>query len=212
MCGRYELKTQFEKLPLILKENLPKSFEKNYSQQELIRPNDPVLVLRDEGKVSSCFMLWGFISEWAKDPFDPSKPKPFNARVETVKEKKLFRGSWRYKRCLLPASGFFEKGHRISRKDYQPFWLAGIWNRWMSPEGSELETCCILTTNPNTLMKQLHNRMPVIIPNGLEKDWIAPNKNVAELRRLESLINGWSPEEWIATPIQDKPTFQLSLF
>ena len=212
MCGSYELKTEFKKLPSILKKDLPIGFEKNYALQELIRPTDPVLVLKNEGKTCTSLMLWGFVSEWAKDPFDASIPRPFNARAETVGEKKLFRGSWRHKRCALPASGFFEKGHRISRKDSQPFWLAGIWNRWMSPEGSELETCCVLTTEPNTLIKPLHSRMPVIIPNGLEEDWIASVKNVPALRALEPMLSGWSPEGWEANPIQKQPISQMSLF
>jgi len=212
MCGRYELTTSFENLPAILKKDLPKGLEKKYAQQELIRPTDPVLVLKNEGKITTSLMLWGFISEWAKDPFDPSRPKPFNAKAETVGEKKLFRGSWRHKRCVLPASGFFEKGHRISRKDSQPFWLAGIWNRWMSPEGSELETCCVLTTEPNELVRPLHSRMPVIIPNELEEDWISPVKNGSELKALEPMLIGWSPDEWLAKPINKSYTSQMSLF
>ncbi len=212
MCARYELTTEFEKLPSVLKKDLPKGFEEKYAQQKLVRPTDPVLVLKNEGKTSTSLMLWGFISEWAKDPFAPSKPRPFNARAETVGEKKLFKGSWRNKRCLLPASGFFEKGHRISRKDSQPFWLGGIWNRWMSPEGSELESCCVLTTESNELMKPLHTRMPVVIPNGLEEDWIAPIKNGPELKALEPMLSGWSPNEWIAEPISKAATTQTSLF
>ena len=212
MCGRYELQTSFDNLPSVLKKDLPKGFAKKYAQQKLIRPNDPVLVLKNEGKTTTSLMLWGFISEWAKDPFDASKPKPFNARAETVGEKKLFRASWRHKRCVLPASGFFEKGNRIRRKDSQTFWLAGIWNRWMSSEGSELETCCVLTTEPNQLLKPLHNRMPVIIPNGLEEDWIAPVKDQPELKALEPLLVGWSSDEWIAEPINQSPSSQLSLF
>ena len=212
MCTRYELTTDFEKLPSVLKKNLPQGFEDNYSHQELIRPTDPVLVLKNEGKTSTSLMLWGFISEWVKDPFDPSRPKPFNARAETVGEKKLFRGSWRHKRCLLPASGFFEKGHRISRKDSQPFWLAGIWNRWMNSEGSELETCCVLTTEPNELVRPFHNRMPVIISNELAEEWIAPVKDGPELKALESLLGGWSPDEWIAEPINKLTPSQIRLF
>ena len=212
MCGRYELTTSFENLPAILKKDLPKGLEKKYAQQELIRPTDPVLVLKNEGKITTSLMLWGFISEWAKDPFDPSRPKPFNAKAETVGEKKLFRGSWRHKRCVLPASGFFEKGHRISRKDSQPFWLAGIWNRWMGAEGSELETCCVLTTESNELIRPLHNRMPVIIPNELEEDWISPVKNGAELKALEPMLIGWNPAEWMAEPTYKPPFSQMSLF
>ncbi len=212
MCSRYQLTTEFEKLPSVLKKNLPQGFAEKYAQQKLIRPTEPVLVLKNDGKISTSFMLWGFISEWAKDPFDPSRPRPFNARAETVSKKKLFRGSWRHKRCLLPASGFFEKGHLIKKKDSQPFWLAGIWNRWMSPEGSELETCCVLTTEPNALVKPLHSRMPVIIPNGLEEDWIAPVKNLPELKALEPMLSGWSDDNWMADSIVKPLVSQIKLF
>ncbi len=212
MCGRYELTTEFEKLPSILKRNLPKRFKENYAKQPLIRPRDPVIVLKDEGKVATSIMLWGFISEWAKDPFSQSIKRPFNARAETISEKKLFKGSWKHKRCALPASGFFEKGHRISRKDSQPFWLAGIWNRWMSPEGSELETCCILTTEANELVKPFHNRIPVIIPNGSEEYWIESVKDSASLESLQSMLTGWNSDEWLAEPIFNSPQGQLSLF
>ena len=88
---------------------LEKGLKENYQAQSLIRPTDPVLVLKNEGKTTTSIMLWGFISEWSKNPFN--LPRPFNARTETINEKKLFRGSWRHKRCLLPASGFFEKNH-----------------------------------------------------------------------------------------------------
>ena len=212
MCGRYELKTEFEQLPSILKKELPKDFAQSYAKQDLIKPTDPVLVLSNEGKVKTSLMLWGFISEWAKDPFSPSSPRPFNARAETVAEKKFFKGSWRHKRCVLPASGFFEKSHLIRRKDYKTFWLAGIWNRWMSREGSELESCCILTTQPNKLIRPLHNRMPVIIPNGLEEDWIEPIKNINQLKALEPITHGWSPDEWIAEKTSKSSTDQIIMF
>ena len=212
MCGRFELSTEFEMLPSLIKKDLPKGFKENYEQQNLIRPTDPVLVLKNEGRTTTSLMIWGFVSEWSKDPFDSSVAKPFNARAETVKEKRLFRSSWSNKRCLLPATGFFEKSYRISRKDSQPFWLAGIWNRWMSPEGSELETCCVLTTEPNELIKPLHNRMPVIIPNGFEEDWIASIKSQDDLRALEPLLKGWSPDEWSAEALIKSKASQMSLF
>ena len=212
MCGRYQLATEFEHLPSLLKKNLPNRFKENYSKQELIRPTDPVLVLRNEGKTSTSIMLWGFISEWAKNPFDSKIPRPFNARAETVGEKKLFRGSWRHKRCLLPASGFFEKGYILRRKDEQPFWLGGIWNKWMSSDGSELESCCVLTTQSNELVKPIHNRMPVIIPNGLEEDWIASVKDLTELSLLNPILAGWSPDEWKAELISKPSIYQTSFF
>ena len=212
MCGRYQLTTTFENLPYLLKEDMPRALEQNYAQQELISPSDPVLVLKNEGKTTTSIMLWGFISEWAKDPFDRKRPRPFNARAETVTEKKLFRGSWRHKRCLLPASAFIEKGHLVSRKDGKPFWLGGIWNRWMSPEGSELESCCVLTTTSNELVKPLHNRMPVIIPNGLEEEWIDSIKNEIELRALEPIMKKWCSAEWKAETINSPKTSQMNLF
>ena len=109
MCGRFELKTKFEKLPKVLKQDYPIGLDSKYETQNLIRPYDPVLVIKNEGRIKTTFMTWGFISPWAKDPFDKKRPRPFNARSETVEEKKLFSGSWKHKRCLIPASGFFEK-------------------------------------------------------------------------------------------------------
>ena len=155
-------------------------------------------------------MLWGFISEWSKNPFNSSIPRPFNARAESVGEKRLFRGSWRHKRCLLPASGFLEKGHRITRNDYQVFWLAGIWNRWMSPDGGELESCCVLTTEPNDLVRSFNKRMPVIIPEGFEEDWIMSVKDGPQLKELESMLSGWEPDEWLVEPM-NSTTLQMSL-
>ncbi len=213
MCGRYELTTEFQNLPAILKKDQPNGFSKNYAQQQLIRPTNPVIVLKNEGKVSTTLMFWGFISEWSKAPFESSTPKPFNARAETVKEKKLFRGSWRHKRCVLPANGFFEKGYRIRRKDSQPFWLAGIWNKWMSPEGSELESCCVLTTKANNLVSPLHNRMPVIIPNRVLNEWIEPVKDSEELRALEPILKGWTSNEWVTESLVGPTNYhQINLF
>tara|TARA_B100000700_G_C15049576_1_gene859604 strand:+ start:2915 stop:3553 length:639 start_codon:yes stop_codon:yes gene_type:complete len=212
MCGRYELRTEFEKLPKILKQALPNGFEKNYEQQTIIKPQDPVIVIKNEGKVSTVFMLWGFVSEWAKNPFAPLIPKPFNARAETIGEKKLFRDSWRHRRCLIPASGFFEKGNCIKRKDFKTFWLAGIWNKWTDSEGSELETCCVLTTEPNNLIKQFHNRMPVIVPYGLEEMWMAPVKSEHELKELKPILNRWDDQEWFSNPINSVENSQLNLF
>ena len=112
----------------------------------------------------------------------------------------------------IPASGFFEKGYRISKQDEQPFWFGGIWNRWMSHDGSELESCCVLTTAPNTLISPLHNRMPVIITNGLEEDWINPTKDAHALRALENMFHKWNPTDWKAEAITKNPTAQMNLF
>ena len=129
-----------------------------------------------------------------------------------MEENKLFQSSWRYKRFLIPSSGFFEKGFRIRKKNYATFWLGGIWSRWTSQDGAELESCCILTTDPNELIKPLHNRMPVIIPEGIEEQWTENVKDNDELKGLFPIMMGWSPEDWLIEEINKSPTSQLNLF
>ncbi len=212
MCGRFELKTKYDSLPKILKQDFPPGLSSKYETQNLIKPTDPVLVIKNEGKVKTTFMTWGFISPWAKDPFEKSKPRPFNARSESVDEKKLFQVSWRYKRCLIPASGFFERGFRIRKKNYETFWLAGIWSRWCSADGAELESFCILTTGSNKLIKPLHHRMPCVIPNGFEEKWTDNFKNPDELIELIPLMKAWSPEDWLVEESNNSSTSQMILF
>jgi len=212
MCGRFELTTDFEKLPKILKKDYPRGLDTKYEAQNLIRPTDPVLVIKNEGRIQTTFMSWGFISPWAKDPFDKEIPRPFNARSETVEVKKIFSRSWKHKRCLLPANGFFEKKYRIRKENYETFWLGGIWSKWNSPDGAEIESCCILTTEPNSLVKPLHHRMPIVVPNGYEEQWTEQVKDADELKGLLPFMRSWSPEGWVVEEITKKPTDQMSLF
>ena len=212
MCGRFELQTKFDKLPKILKKDYPRGLDTNYETRDLIRPNDPVLVIKNDGKIKTTFMTWGFISPWTKYPFDKKNPKPFNARSETVEKKKLFSESWKYRRCLIPASGFFEKKYRIRKQNFETFWLGGIWSKWISPDGDELESCCVLTTEPNVLIKPFHNRMPVVVPNGYEEEWTEQLKETDKLKDLSSIFLGWSHEGWICEKVNDKPADQLTLF
>ena len=212
MCGRFELTTNFKKLPKILKKDYPSGLDNQYVRQNYIRPTDPLLVIKNEGRIKTTFMSWGFISPWAKDPFDNERPRPFNARSENVEEKKLFSGSWKHKRCLIPANGFFEKKYRIRKDNYKTFWLGGIWSKWTSPFGDEIESCCILTTEPNTLIKPLHYRMPVVVPDGYEEKWTEQVKDAHELKSLLPIMMGWSPDGWVVEEINKKPFDQMSLF
>ena len=212
MCGRFELKTKFDNLPQVLKQDYPSRLEIFYETQDLIRPTDPVLVIKNEGKIKTTFMSWGFISPWAKNPFNKDWPRPFNARLETVKEKKLFRGSWEYKRCLIPASGFFEKKFLIRKENYETFWLGGIWSKWTSLNGTEIESCCILTTKANYLIEPLHNRMPVIVPIGYEEEWTEQVKNLEKLKGLLRMAADWSPVGWVSEGISKKQPKQMELF
>ena len=211
MCGRFELKTKFDDLPKIMKKNYPTNFNNKYQTQDLIKPNDPIIVVKNEGKIITTFMYWGFISPWSSQPFNKSIARPFNARSETIKEKIMFKNSWKYKRCLIPASGFFEKGFLIRKKNYKTFWLGGIWSKWTSADGAELDSCCILTTTPNELIKPLHNRMPVVIAEGYEEQWTQQVKENNDLKDLFQMLRGWSSKEWIAEEI-NQSTIQMNLF
>jgi putative SOS response-associated peptidase YedK len=211
VCGRYSLTTRLDQLLPRLQAELPPGLLQHYAPRPLIAPGEPVLALRQEhGRLQPALMLWGLLPEWSKDPL--AAARPFNARSETVAEKASFRGAWRHRRCLLPADGFFEKGHRIHRSDGEPFWLAGIWDRWIGPDGSEVESCCVLTTTPNALVAPLHNRMPVILPDGLEEPWLEP-RDGAGLRALAPLLQGWDPAGWsVEPPAGSQSANQLPLF
>ena len=123
MCSRFELNCKFENLPKVLKDNHPINLKIKYESQNLLLPNDPVLVIKNEGKMKTTFMNWGFISPWSISPSERSHPRPYNARSETILQNKLFKTSWRYKRCLIPATGFIEKGIRFRKKDSKIFGL-----------------------------------------------------------------------------------------
>jgi len=212
MCGRFELKTKFRNLPNVLKLNYPLGLDYKYETRNLIRPTDPVLVIKNEGRIKTTFMSWGFIAPWAKNPFNKKGTRPFNARSENLEEKKLFSASWKNKRCLIPASGFFEKNYRIRRENYETFWLGGIWSKWISPDGTDLESCCVLTAEPNEFVKPFHNRMPVIVPNGYEEQWTEQVKDAYELKSLIPSIMGWSSDGWLVEDLNERRTNQMRLF
>ena len=113
---------------------------------------------------------------------------------------------------MLPASGFFEKKYRIRKQNYDTFWLGGVWSKWSSPDGAEIESCCILTTEPNELVKPLHHRMPVIVPDGYEEQWTEQVKDADELKGLLPIMTSWSPDGWVVEEAIKTPTDQMSLF
>tara|TARA_B100000614_G_scaffold75497_1_gene67453 strand:- start:1816 stop:2466 length:651 start_codon:yes stop_codon:yes gene_type:complete len=194
MCGRFALSTPLKQLPSVLQHRMDREHQDRYAERDLIVPGEPLLAFRsDQSGPEASLMLWGLIPGWQKDP--AKGPRPFNARAETVAEKPSFRGAWRHRRCLLPASCFFEKGRAIRRIDRHSFWLAGLWERWLGGDGSEVDTCTILTTTPNDLVRPLHQRMPVVIPEGLEEAWMAPVHG-QQLRALEPLLAPWDPSGW----------------
>ena len=217
MCGRYSLTTAIDQLLPRLKGPLPPGLAQHYTPRQQVRPGEPVLLQRQEhDRLQVGLALWGFLPEWSKDPL--GMRRPINARSETVAEKAFFRAAWRHRRALIPADGFFEWQSRTDpssgrsykqpwlfrRRDRAPFWLGGLWERWSGPDGGELETCCVLTTAPNDLLRRVHDRMPVVIPDGLEQAWLEPADGPA-LRALEPLMAPWDPAAWEAVKLEISP-------
>lgn len=131
---------------------------------------------------------WGLIPSWWSKPLSDMKGPTFNARSETVAHKPFFRGAFRHKRCLVPASGFYEwtgpRGKRtafaVSVRNRRWFCFAGLWDRAMI-DGSQIDSFTILTTTPNDLMAGLHTRMPVILRPEDHDRWLDPSQPVGDL-------------------------------
>ncbi|MGE5347278.1 MAG: SOS response-associated peptidase [Acidithiobacillales bacterium] len=135
-------------------------------------------------------MTWGLVPSWSKDP--SAGHKMINARAETAPVKPSFRGPFRKQRALIPADGFYEwKREGTRRRPFAirlaartPFAMAGLWDRWKSPEGRELLTFTILTTSANGLVSAVHDRMPVILPTEAEETWLDPGRSLEGLTAL----------------------------
>jgi putative SOS response-associated peptidase YedK len=190
MCGRFTLTVD----PGELQEMVPGLIvPQGMSPRYNIAPTQPVAVVANTPDLSVDFYNWGLIPSWAKDPEIGNRL--INARAETLAEKPSFRNAYKRRRCLILADGFFEwKQHPNGRgkmpmyirmTSAKPFAFAGLWEIWSPPDGSQIRSCTIITTQPNELMQSIHNRMPVILPPEAYLEWLSP-----EERKPESL-NHW---------------------
>lgn len=173
MCGRYSITTPPEAMTRLFSIAGPVP---NFPARYNVAPTQDVPVVRQAGPARELALLrWGLIPSWAREGAKPL----INARGESVADKPSFRTSFKRRRCLLPADGFYE-WHRpnggpktpfnIRLREEGPFAMAGIWDRWAAPDGSELDTCAIITTGANKTLAPIHDRMPVILA---PKDWDA---------------------------------------
>lgn len=143
-----------------------------------IAPTQDVACVVGNGKNRLVAMRWGLVPSWASDP--TIGDRMINARSETIAEKKSFARAFKNQRCLVVADGFYEwrasQGRKepiyVRLKSGRPFGFAGLYDHWKAPDGSVLSTCTIITTEPNELLKTIHNRMPVIIPADERKVWL----------------------------------------
>jgi putative SOS response-associated peptidase YedK len=164
-----------------------------------------VIVVGDDGQRYMKQMKWGLIPSWAKDPAIGNRM--INARAETVAEKPAFRGLLKKRRCLIPADGFYEwqKLDKIKQpvhivlKNHEPFGFAGLWEHWKSPDGEEVLSCTIITTEANDLLKAVHDRMPVILTRDVESVWLDPK--IQETEKLLPLLKQYPAEEMGYYPV-----------
>ena len=193
MCGRFALISPTEKLA--------KTFQLNQADLSTmppsvprynIAPTQPVTAVRldQNGDRELTFFHWGLIPSWSKDMKFGSRL--INARSETVAEKPSFRTAFKRRRCIVPADGFFEwqktddgkQPMYMYQADGDPFAFAGLWEFWTSPEGDAIQSCTILTTTPNELMAQIHNRMPVILEPEDFQTWLDPGPDPTDAFHL----------------------------
>ena len=227
MCGLYNLSHSSDEVAAYFDYGDGVQFP----PRDYVAPGQPVAIVRREendrsGASRFALVRWGFVPSWAKE-VQPGKPL-INARAETVAEKPSFRNAFRRRRCLVPASGFYEwqgdvPGRKVPyyvpRADGGLVAFAGVWEHWMGPDGSELESMAILTTAANAALAAIHHRMPVVIAHGDFARWLGADEAPTDLLKA-------APDDLFA-PVQTemkrraqapkarpaaKPDTQLDLF
>jgi len=186
------------------------------SQINVYQAGSGMAVVRQDGSSGGRrldVLRWGLIPRWAKDA-DPGF-SAFNARAETVATQPAFREAFKARRCIVPATGFYEwqkqtgapksakkQPYHIRRADGRPLALAGLWERWTSADGEVVESFTIITTTPNEFMRELHDRMPVILAREDYDTWLNGESTPEQLQALLRPC----PSEWLtATPVGPPP-------
>ena len=200
MCGRYTLANPDPKR-LRLRFGLDPTAEVDEEPRYNIAPTDPVLAVRERTEQRDLGKLrWGLLpGKWATER---GQRPLINARAESIATQPAFAESFRERRCLIPADGFYEwrkvpgskqkQPYFVSRPDGEPFAFAGLWEVWKGPKDAEgnrtgdpLRSCTIITTTPNDTMAQIHDRMPVILPPSAWDEWLDPdNDDIETLGKL----------------------------
>jgi putative SOS response-associated peptidase YedK len=211
MCARYTIRTPADLLAarfgLPAVPDLRPRFNVAPSQQI------PVIGSKPDGGRGLALFKWGFVPHWADER---PKMRPVNAKAETVAQSVMFGESFRKRRCLVLADGFYEWKTVNKRKmpvwfhlkDHAPFGFAGIWDVWAGPEG-KVFTVAILTTTPNDLTRQVHDRMPVILKPEAEAAWLYPKEDNPD--KLMPLVGPYPAELMAmddANPALNKPQFE----
>jgi len=200
MCARYNLRISPNELQEFF--DLPRTPEQIVPRYNIAPLQSVLTVGVDEsGRRNGCFRKWGLVPSWSRSAADAAKM--INARAESAAQKPAFRTALRLRRCLIPASGFYE-WERVDKRTVQPWHItsrsgepmafAGLWERWSGPHQAVMESCTILTTAANEFMSALHDRMPVILPRELFGAWLDPE--VTDPQRLTPLLAP-CPDDWL---------------
>ncbi len=214
MCGRFIQKSERR---IITEEFYIGEFLNEVITSYNIAPGQKAGVIVNDGSNKYAQYQWGLVPSWAKDPAIGNRM--INARVETLNEKPSFRAAFRNRRCLIPADGFYEwkkEGNYkvpyfIYQKSEKPFSLAGLWESWKNPDGITLYTFTIVTTEANDLLRELHDRMPVIVPPEKREAWLSPaDTDAASLSALlksydESTLDFYEISRLVNSPQNNSP-------
>lgn len=210
MCGRFILLTD---LSVIIRSFDIQKVACEYRPGNNISPGQEIAaVLRKDHQNILVDFQWGLIPSCANDPSIGNKM--INARAETITEKPSFRSAFKKRRCLIPADGFYEwqklgkikQPFRFSLKSGEPFGFAGLYESWMSPEQKPVNTCTIITTEPNDLLRPIHDRMPVILPKDKEAYWMDPQNQ--DQKGLMSILKPYPAIEMAMSEVDPKMLYR----
>ena len=203
MCGRYFLHSTADKLTQLFGEMPMPLLEPRYN----IAPTQPVPIVRQDakGRREMVLVRWGLIPSWSKGP--DSRYSMINARAETVAQKPAYRSAFRYRRCLLPADGFYEwraagggkQPYVLRSRDRAPLALAGLWEHWQDADGNEIESCTVLVREANAQVRPVHERMPVVIGPETFDLWL--DIHAQKPQPLETLLAAQQPPELEIYPV-----------
>lgn len=189
MCGRMRLDTDWSEIVRAF--DLDSDVLGDFAPRWNVAPTQRVpMILGPRGGREARWGSWGFVPFWER-ALKP-KTRPINAKAETVATSGMFKHAYRERRCVIPATGFYEWETRaegkfpvlFSRADGRLCALAGIWSRWRPDGADPVDTFCVLTTEPNAVTGRVHDRMPVLLPDdGAVDRWLDPDADPAELAR-----------------------------